>query len=240
MALFRLQRPAPNTVRLGGAVRQLGKLALALVVLIALSTSFALAASPAAPKDGSGGHLPHFNLLTERVAVAKLPFELRFPLRMRFPHARSAVRFGEAGLPDSTITAAGNRRNICVSERPKGNHGASGTCSDLARALETGITTVSSCSEGGPLEFRIAGIVPNGIESLGVERHGDGKIEETTPVVDNAFSVSLRPVGVVLHGIGDSAAEHFELKYPLAGFAHLARGDRGSGCSSFTFAEAKT
>jgi hypothetical protein len=222
-----------------GRVGRLGGFALALVVLIALSTPFALAAPPSTSTGGSGGHLPHFNLLAKRVAIAKLPFELRFSLRMRFPHARSAVRFGEARLPDTTITAAGNRRNICVFERPKGNHGGSGTCGDLAQALETGITTVSSCSEGGPLEFRIAGIVPNGIESLGIERREDGKIEDAIPVVDNAFFVSLRPVGVVLHGIGDSAAEHFELKYPLAGFARLARRDRGGGCSSFTFAEAK-
>ena len=224
----------------GGAARQLGTFALAVVVLIVLSVPFALAASPPMPKDGSGGHLPHFNLLAKRVAISKLPLELRFALRMQFPHARSAVRFGEARLADTTITAAGNRRKICVFERPKGNHGATGSCSDLAQALETGITTVSSCSDGGPLEFRVAGIVPNGIESLGIERHEDGKIEETIPVVDNAFFVSLRPVGVVLHGIGDSADEHFELKYPLAGFARLARGDHRGGCSSFTFAEART
>jgi hypothetical protein len=220
----------------GGGV---GKLVLAVVVLIALSAPFALAASPPEPKNGSGGHLPHFNLLAKRVAVAKLPFELRFSLRTRFPHAHSAVRFGEAVLPDSTITAAGNRRQICVFERPKGNHGGSGTCSDLAQALEMGITTVSSCREDGPLEFRIAGIVPNGIESLGVERHEDGKIEETIPVVDNAFSVSLRPVGVILHGIGGGSAEDLNLKYPLAGFARLARHDRRGGCASFSFAEAE-
>jgi len=66
--------------------------------------------------------------------------------------------------------------------------------------------------------MQISGVVPNGITALGVDRHNDGTIEESIPVIQNAFTVSLEAVGIVLHGVGPRALG-FAIKYPLGRLA---------------------
>jgi hypothetical protein len=60
------------------------------------------------------------------------------------------------------------------------------------------------------------------------------------PVIENTFAFTIGREDIVVHGIGDAAAEEFERTFPLAQSAKHFGGDRQAGCSSFIFFEEKT
>jgi hypothetical protein len=199
----------------------------------------------AAPATG-GRHLPYFSLLNERVAVQKLPFGLRFSFGQVLPGeiGRNAehptpgpVWFGQVERPNATILAAGNRRKVCETEKPKNDlQGSGGTCTTLGAARELFDLTISSCGKGPARHYRIHGLVPNGVTGLEIEK-SDGTMGRTVPVTRNTFSFEVGLEDFTLHGVGSAAAELLERRFPLAGTA--GRGENRAGCVSVTFAEAK-
>jgi hypothetical protein len=198
----------------------------------------------AAPASG-GRHLPYFSLMNERVGVKKLPIELRlsfgwFPGGKRAasrPPKRGPVWFGEVERPKTTIMAAGNGQWVCETEESNDEElGGGGGCTTLAATRELFNLDVSSCGKGPPRQFRIAGLVPNGVTGIEVER-SDRTIGRTVPVIENTVAFTVGREDIVLRGVGDSGAEKLERKLPLA---HLAKfDDDGSGaCASYTIFEA--
>ena len=162
----------------------------------------------------SGAHVPHFNILSTPVKLSEIPRALRTPFDRLPTGKQRRLRIGRVHLNGTTITAIGNHHQICYLAWRRG-FGGGGSCSRFSDALARGLSSVAICGGVQPGMVRISGIVPNGVTELGVDRHADGTIEETVPVLLNAFSVELDPVGVILHGIGDAKAAQIELKYPL-------------------------
>lgn len=196
----------------------------------------------AAPASG-GRHLPYFSLMSERVAVKKLPFELRFSFgQLPGGIGRSAehpthgpVWFGEVRRPDATFLAAGNRRQVCEIEKPKDDlEGFGGGCTTLAAARELFDLTISSCGGGPARHYRIQGLAPNGVTGLEIEK-SDGTVGRTVPVIDNTFSFTVGLEDFTLHGVGNAAAEKLERSLPLARAA--GRGGNRAGCVGLVFAE---
>lgn len=199
-----------------------------LSVLVLMLAALSLSAAPAGADRTSqiSTHVADFNLLSKSTGVSRLPLILRSPLKRMLPTAPRHLRWGKANLPESTIIAAGNRKVICFFERVKGSEGGAGSCNRRPEALVKGLTVLTVCGGTNQGAMRISGVVPNGITALGVDRHNDGTIEETIPVIENAFTVSLEAVGVVLHGVGPRA-HGFAIKYPLGRLA-AANGHCGS------------
>lgn len=182
--------------------------AMALLVIAAMNQSAAAARAGRVPAT----HLAHFDLLRKPVTLERIPRILRFPFEEGLPkEARHGFRIGKVRLPEGTVTAVGNSRMICF-EAKMGESGGGG-CERTRRVLHRGLSVYSPCIEGTK-DVRISGIVPNGITSIGVDRHADGQIEEEIPVTGNAFTTLLGPVGVVLHGIGPGA-HGLAIRYPL-------------------------
>jgi hypothetical protein len=194
----------------------------------------------------SGGrHLPYFSLLNERVAIRKLPIDLRIPfsrvpgvkeLNSRHP-TRGPVWFGEVERPNATILAAGSAHWVCESEQSRDElGGGGGGCTTLAATRELFDLNVSSCGKGPAQHFRIAGLVPNGVTALAIEK-SDGTMGRTLPVIENTVAFTVGREDIALHGVGDAAAERLERRLPLT---HLFEpGNNRSGCSGYIFAEAK-
>jgi hypothetical protein len=212
--------------------------------LIVLACAVVAGTALAAPASG-GRHLPHFSLLNERVAVKKLPIEIRW-LVDGPPGAREfglpnlghgPVWFGEVERPNATILAAGSAHWVCESEQSKDElGGGGGSCTTLAATRELFNLNVGSCGEGPARHFRIAGLVPNGVTALAIEK-SDGTMGRTVPVIENTVAFTVGREDIALHGIGDAAAERLERRLPLA---HLFEpGKNRGGCSSYIFAEAK-
>ncbi len=214
-----------------------------IVVGLAVLACLAVAGTaPAAPSSG-GRHLPYFSLLSERVAVKKLPFALRFPfgevpgeIGTNAEHpTRGPVWFGEVERPNATIVAAGNRRQVCEIEEPKGDaQGSGGRCTSLGGARELFDFTISSCGGGPARHYRIHGLAPNGVTGLEIEK-SDGTMGRTVPVIDNTFFFTVGLEDFTLHGIGDAAAEGLERSFPLRRAS--GRGENRGGCVGFVFAE---
>lgn len=199
----------------------------------------ALAGPPpgvAAPQATGGppaaGHLPHFDLLDRPIALGQIPLTLRFPFEDGLPKgARHGFQTGTVKLAEGTVTAFGNRRMMCF--EAKVGEFAGGSCEHMHRILRRGLSVVSPCVDESE-DARVAGIVPNGITALGVDRKADGKIEGEIPVTDNAFIALLEPVGVVLHAIGPGA-HGLAIKYPLGRLGKQGRpcgGEDGGGVST--------
>jgi hypothetical protein len=206
--------------------------------------AYAAVAGTALAATASGGrHLPYFSLMSERVAVKKLPFELRFPfgqvpgeIGTNAGHpTRGPVWFGEVERPNATILAAGDRRKVCEIEKPRDDlQGSGGGCTTLAAARELFDFTVLSCGGGPARHYRIHGLVPNGVTGLEIEK-SDGKMGRTVPVIDNTFSFSVGLDDFTLHGTGSAAAEELERSFPLGRAA--GRGENRAGCVGLVFAE---
>lgn len=197
----------------------------------------------AAPASG-GRHLPYFSLMNERVAIRRLPLELRVSFG-RFPgtkagdsryRKRGPVWFGEVERPKATILAAGNRRWVCETEIPTDEMlGGGGRCTTLAATRELFDLDVVSCGKGPTRHARITGLVPNGVTGLEIES-SDGTVGRTVPVIENTVAFTVEGGEITLHGVGDAAAERLERPVPL-GRAPLLGGNRG-GCVSLIWAEA--
>lgn len=206
--------------------------------VVVLGLAGAATAAPA-----GGGHMPHLSLLGRRVPVRRLPLSLQFELlkirpgKRQIDYPKQPVRFGQVEFPGTTVMAAGNRQKICFAVVPDGNHGTSGTCSGLAAVRRYGLLDVERCGRGKRVRYHVGGIVANGFTGLALERVENGTVERTLPVTRNAFAVSLPAADFMLHGVGDEAAERFELKLPFAELGGLSFG--GGGCAGIVWAEAK-
>lgn len=212
----------------------LGAIACAVVVGTAL----------AAPASG-GRHLPYFSLMSERVAIRKLPLELRISFG-RLPGVRAPGRwakrgpvwFGEVERPKTTILAAGNARWVCETEVPKDETlGGGGGCTTLGASRELFNLDVSSCGKGPARHFRITGLVPNGVTALEIEK-ADGTVGRTVPVIENTVAFTVGREDFTLHGVGSVAAERIERPVPL-GKGPLLGGNR-AGCVGVIWVEART
>jgi hypothetical protein len=214
------------------------------VGLAVLACACVVATAAAAPASG-GRHLPYFSLMNERVAVKKLPLELRISLG-DFPGGRAApfgppihgpVWFGEVERPKETVMAAGNKRWVCESEIPDNEfEGGGGGCTTLASSRNLFNLHISSCGKGPARHYRIAGLVPNGVTGLEIEK-ADGTIGRTVPVVENTIAFTVGLEDFTLRGVGDAAAESLERNLPLA--HALGRGENRAGCVGLIFAEAR-
>lgn len=198
----------------------------------------------AAPASG-GRHFPHFSLMNERVAVKKLPREVRWLVEgppgakgFGIPHlGHGPVWFGEVERPNATIAAAGEGRWICQSELPNdGAVGGSSDCTTLAAAREFGLLDISSCGKGRPTHFRVYALLPDGVTAVEVEKE-DGTIGRTVPVIENTVAFTIGRENFALRGVGDAAAEALERNLPLA---DVTGGDGRAGCTSYSFMEAKS
>ncbi|HVX33871.1 MAG TPA: hypothetical protein VHA80_12085 [Solirubrobacterales bacterium] len=212
------------------------------VVSAVLACAAVVGTAVAAPASG-GRHLPYFSLMSERVAIRKLPLELRlsfgwFPGKKRDPRwmKHGPVWFGEVERPEARIVAAGNARWVCETEVPKDEMlGGDGGCTTLAASRELFNLDVSSCGKGRPRRFRIAGLVPNGVTGLEIEK-ADGTIGRTVPVTLNTVAFTVGREDVTLRGVGDRAAEGLERRLPLAELSKLGG---GGDCGSYIVAEAR-
>jgi hypothetical protein len=213
---------------------------LGLVVLVCAAV---VGTALAAPASG-GRHLPYFSLMSERVAIRKLPLELRLsfgwlPGKAKRPRwsKHGPVWFGEVERPKTTILAAGNARWVCETEVPKDEMlGGGGTCTTLgaSRGLSN-LDVSSSCGRTPAGHFRITGLVPNGVTGLEIER-ADGTIGRTVPVIENTVAFTVGRQNFTLRGVGSPAAERIERPLPLGGKPPL--GGEGGDCSFYVWAEA--
>jgi hypothetical protein len=217
-----------------------------LAALVALVCAAGVGSAAATPASG-GRHLPYFSAMDKRVAVSKLPFEMRLLLRgldglkglkghdFGIQAIRGPVWFGEVGRPNSTILLAGNSRSICETEEPSGEAaGGGGGCTTPSAARELFDMHVSSCGKGPPRHFRIHALIPDGVTGLEIEKE-DGSVGRTVPVLDNTVAFTIGREDFTMHGVGDAAAERLERSLPLA---EVGVGGRG-GCSFYVFAEEK-
>jgi hypothetical protein len=199
----------------------------------------------AAPATG-GRHFPHFSLLSQHVAVKKLPPELRFmvegppgakgfgsPLRGPGP-----VWFGQVERPGATFAAVAKGHWICQYELPKDElrGGGGSTCATPAAAREFGLLDVGSCGKGPPRQFRVHALLPDGVSRVEIVKE-DGKVGRALPVIENTIAFTIGRENVVVRGGGGVAAEGLERNLPLADASKL--GDNRGGCSFYAFAEAK-
>jgi hypothetical protein len=210
--------------------------------LVALACAGGVASAAATPAPD--GHLPHFSAMDKRVAISKLPLEMRFLIQgppgakrggsLQVTHG--PVWFGEVERPGGTIELAGTQHVVCQQERPadelKG--GGSGSCSTSREARELDALSVGSCGKGQPRHFRIHALIPDGVTALEIEKE-DGTIGRTVPVLDNTVAFTIGRENFTMHGVGDAAAERLERSLPLA---EAGGGGRG-GCSFCVFAEKK-
>jgi hypothetical protein len=220
---------------------------LIVVGLVALACAGIVGTAAATPASG-GRHLPHFSAMDRRVAISKLPFEMRLLLRgldglkglkghdFGIHAMRGPVWFGEVERPNSTIALAGNRRTICETEQPNGEAagGGGGGCTTASAARELLDFSIGSCGKGPPRHFRIHALVPDGVTGLAIEME-DGAIGRTVPVLDNTVAFTVGRENFTMHGVGDAAAEHLERRLTLAETGGAGRG----GCSFYAFAEEK-
>jgi hypothetical protein len=214
-----------------------------LVGLLALACVSAVGTATGAPASG-GRHLPYFSVMSKRIAISKLPLEMRFliqgppgakrPGPLQVSHG--PVWFGEVERPTATIELAGNHRLVCQWEQPadelKG--GGGGTCTTFQAARELSDLDVTSCGKGPPRHFRIHALIPDGVTGLAIERE-DGTVGRTVPVLENTVAFTIGREDFTMHGVGDAAAERLERSLPLA----EAGGSSPGGCSFYTFAEEK-
>lgn len=171
-------------------------------------------------------HLPHFDLLRHPVGLSHLPRALQLGFGQWSPPTDPSIearppklRGGRAYLGESGIYGVGSQQIVCI--RALGGpgvlrtapRGRTSVCVPMSRALTQGIAIVSSCT-GRTRGLQIAGLVPNGVTDLGVDRYASGVIEEVVPVKNNVFVLQMERVGVVLHGMGPKA-QGFEMKLPL-------------------------
>jgi len=209
------------------------------VWLVALVCA-AVAGTAAASADG--GHLPGFSLLGRRVAIDKLPTELRLSFRVfrgvdghHGPPAHGPVWFGEVERPKATIMAAGTKTWVCESEVPKNEfeRGGGGGCAALKYARELYDLSIDYC--GKARRYRIHGLAPDGVTGLAIEK-ADGTFGRTIPVLENTFAFSVGREDITLRGVGDAAAEELERELPLA----RSGAGGGGGCGGVIFlSEAK-
>jgi hypothetical protein len=189
--------------------------------LVALACA-ALAGTAAASADG--GHLPGFDFMGKRVGVKKVPFQLRVLLTLKgFGHrpVHGAVWFGEVKRPGGKVMAAGTDRWVCELEEPSGESNGAGTCNTGRAARELEMVTISQhCARHQKIRTLISGLVPNGVTGLAIER-ADGTAGRTIPVHENTVSFPIGSEDVVLHGVGDAAAERLEKALSLS--FHLSR-----------------
>lgn len=200
-----------------------------------------------APAAADGGHLPGFSVAHQRVAVAKLPEELRFSFA-GFPGAKGSglphvghgpVWFGEVQRPKATIYVAGDRHWVCASEVRIDGVGGGSSCTTPATAREDGILEIGACGKGRPRHFRVVGLVPDGFISVGIEKDG-GAGARKVPVIENTFAFTIGRANIVLRGSGTPAAEEFERKLPLARAAEQLGGNKQAGCTGLLFLEASS
>lgn len=203
----------------------------------------AVAGTALAAPTGGGRHFPHFSLLGERVAVKKLPPELRLfvagpPGSKGFGISQVShgpIWFGEVERPGATLAAIAKGHWICQYELPKSRlGGAGGVCTKVLAAREFDLIHVGWCGKGRPTHFRIHALLPDGVTAVAVERE-DGTVGRTVPVVDNTIAFTIGRENIVLHGVGDAAAEGVERTLPLAQASK--EGDKRAGCTSYDFFE---
>jgi hypothetical protein len=214
------------------------------LIVVGLATLVCAAIAGAGAANANGGHLPGFSLMSRRVAIDKLPTDLRLSFRVfrgadahghQGPPAHGPVWFGEVERPKATIMAAGTKSWVCETEVPKNGfeRGGGGGCTALRYARELGDLSIGYCGKGRV--FRIHGLAPDGITGLAIER-ADGTIGRTIRVLENTFAFSVGHEDITLRGVGDAAAEKLERTLPLAG----SGAGGGGGCGGFLiFAEAK-
>jgi hypothetical protein len=214
-----------------------------LVGLVVLACAGIVGTAAATPASG-GRHLPYFSAMDKRVAISKLPLEIRLLIqgppgaKRRGPLqvTHGPVWFGEVERPNATIELVGNRHLVCQWEQPADElrGGGGGTCSTLRAARELADLSVGSCGKGPPRHFRIHALIPDGVTGLAIEK-GDGTIGRTVPVLGNTVAFTIGREDFTMHGVGDAAAERLERRLPLA----EAGGGGLGGCSFYTFAERK-
>jgi hypothetical protein len=215
-----------------------------LVFAILVGFVCAAVAGSAGAASADGGHLPGFSFMDKRVAIKKLPIGLRVSFQTLrglegfpgpHPPAHGPVWFGEVERPNATILVAGTRSWVCESEEPKEPlvRGGGGGCVALKYARQLDDISIGFC--GKSRKFRIAGLAPDGVTELAIER-SDGTISRTVPVLENTFGFTIGHVDITLRGVGDAAAEGVERSLPLVG---AGGGGSPDGCSGLIFAEAK-
>jgi hypothetical protein len=214
-----------------------------LIALVALACAGIVGTAAATPASG-GRHLPYFSAMDKRVAISKLPLDMRFLIQgppgvkrggpLQVTHG--PVWFGEVERPGGTIELAGTQRVVCQREAPADElkRGGSGSCSTSQEARELFDLSVGSCGKGPPRHFRIHALIPDGVTGLAIEKE-DGTIGRTVPVLDNTVAFTIGRENFTMHGVGDVVAERLERRLPLAEAGGVGRG----GCSFYTFAEEK-
>jgi hypothetical protein len=198
-----------------------------------------------APASADGGHLPGFSVADQRVAISKLPesvgdFFGGIPgvERPLLPHVgHGPVWFGEVQRPERTIDIAGNGQWVCAGEMRSAEGGGSGSCTTPAAAREFALLDVGSCGKGRPRHFRVFALLPDGVDSVEIEKAG-GAIGRTLPVFENTIAFTVGREDIVLHALGDPSVEGLGRTLPLAQASKLG-GDSRGGCAFYAFAEAK-
>lgn len=210
-----------------------------------LSACVALAGTAFAAPASGGRHLPYFSLMSERVAVKKLPLGLRIWFGgtpgVDTPGSGRAkggpVWFGKVERPKTTILAAGNSRWVCEIGQPKDEVlSGGGGCTTLGASRELFNLHVGSCGKGPPRQFWITGLAPDGVTGLEIEK-ADGTVGRTVPVIENTVAFTVGREDFVLHVVGDPAAERLERPMPLGGLSGF--GDHRGGCAGYIFMEEK-
>ncbi len=220
------------------------RLRLSGVVMAALACVVLAGTAFATPATG-GRHFPHFSLLGERIAVKKLPPEVRLMVApggvkdFAFPRLHPGpVWFGQVARPGTTLAAVAQGHWICQYELPNGEvGGGGGGCTTTGYASRSGMFQIRYCARGRPRHFRISGLLPDGVTALTVERE-DGTVGRTVPVSDNTAAFTIGRENIVLRGVGNATAESIERNYPLAAASKDSGGS--AGCGGFVFAESRS
>lgn len=126
----------------------------------------------------------------------------------------NAVGTVEAGQ-GSEVTVADTSGELCLAVRNPELHGAvPGACSSLAKAeAGNGFVTLPELEPG---TVRVIGLVPDGIERVGVDANGDGTPDQTVPVSSNVYQLDLKPANTTLLGLSKDGSVSFKVELPLA------------------------
>ena len=105
--------------------------------------------------------------------------------------------------------------------------GGIGGCDDAQRV----IAGQSFGAEPAPCgQFRVLGVVPDGVTSIAIDIGDDGDIDSTLPVTSNVYVGTVDPVLITAQGRDESGATRFTLEMPLSYYASTKR--TGGGLES--------
>lgn len=148
-----------------------------------------------------------------------VPEEIK--LRMELMKSRLNIsvagEVSEVGIVKSSqksqVTVAAIGDDICAFIS-----GGIGGCDDGRRVLAGQSFSAEPIGCDG---YRVLGVVPDGVATIGVDYEANGTIDTTLPVTSNVYMGILDPVRTVATGLDDSGKPYFSVNIPLDSYASM-------------------